>query len=174
MKEQAQKLKLLAFDVDGTLTQGDIHMSEQGECEKIFNVRDGMGMILARVLGLKVGIITGRKGDITPRRAADLKLDFCLTGISDKVAAMQGLLDEYGWAWEEAGYMGDDLNDLGVLARVGMAAVPADATPEATAQADVVLRHCGGEGAAREWIEMVLKAQNKWQQAVELFTKPRA
>lgn len=169
--EAMKAIRLLAFDVDGTLTTGTICMGPEGEISKTFHARDGMGMVLARKAGLVVGIITGRAGAITERRANELGLDFCCTGVRDKVAVMEELLQTHGLTWEEAGFMGDDWNDLGVLVRVGVSAAPADATKEVLDTVHLRMQSSGGQGAAREWIEMILQAQGKWKQMLSQFSE---
>ena len=94
---------------------------------------------------------------------------FCRQGVQNKVAELSQIIAEEGWSWEEIGYMGDDLNDLGVLARVGFAAAPADAALEVQDGADWIASRNGGDGAAREWIEMVLKAQGRWDELVQFY-----
>ncbi len=170
MTESMKNLKLLAFDVDGTLTHGRIHLGEDGELLKVFNARDGLAMHMAQRVGIKVGLITGRESMITQRRADELGLDFCVNGVINKVAALQNILDTYGFDWSEAGFMGDDLNDLGVLARVGVSASPADAVKEVKNTVDIIVTARGGKGAAREWIENILTARDEWQGMIEFFT----
>lgn len=173
MKDPAQRLRLIALDVDGTLTTGHLFIGPEGERLKAFHARDGMGIVLARRAGLKVGIITGRKSPITQRRSEELQMDFCAQGAADKVTALAQVLEEFGCTWEEAGFMGDDSNDLGVLARVGMAAAPADGTAEARELADFVATKEGGRGAVREWLEYILRRQGVWDELQEVFRNPQ-
>ncbi len=151
-----QRIRLVAFDVDGTLTDGGIYLGPDGECLKRFHARDGMGMVMARRAGLVVGLISGRKSAITKRRAAELGLDFCYDGVDDKVAALQAELTARRWTWEQAAFMGDDCNDVPILERVALAAVPADADALASAVATYRTRAVGGQGAAREWLDLLL------------------
>ena len=151
-----RRIRLVAFDVDGTLTDGSIYLGTDGECLKSFCARDGMGMVLARRAGLVVGFISGRASAITRRRAAELGLDFCYDGAHDKVAVLEAELQSRGYTWEEAAFMGDDINDVPVLQRVALAAVPADADVSAAAVAMYRSRHNGGRGAAREWLDQWL------------------
>ena len=164
-----KKLKLLVFDVDGTLTPATIAIGNDGELAKSFSVRDGLAMALAPYAGLKIALLTGRSSKITQHRGEELKVAFCRQGVQNKVAELSKIIEEEGWSWEEIGYMGDDLNDLGVLARVGFAAAPADAALEVQDCADWIAGRNGGDGAAREWIEMVLQAQGRWDELVQYY-----
>lgn len=154
--EQWRRIRLVAFDVDGTLTDGGIYLAGDGECMKRFHARDGMGMVMARKAGLVVGLISGRTSAITQRRATELGLDFCYDGIQDKVAVLEAELTARGWGWENAAFMGDDINDVALLQRVGLAAVPADADSSAASWAAYHSRFRGGQGAAREWLDRLL------------------
>lgn len=148
-----RRIRVVAFDVDGTLTDGSIYLGADGEALKRFCARDGMGMVLARRAGLVVGLISGRASAITRRRAAELELDFCYDGAHDKVAVLEAELTSRGYTWKDAAFMGDDINDVPVLQRVALAAVPADADVSAAAVAQYRSRCNGGRGAAREWLD---------------------
>lgn len=169
--KQAENIKLLAFDVDGTLTPGFLVMGASGENSKLFHVRDGLGLSLAHRMGYITGFITGRRSQIVEARGNELQVDFILMGVTDKVKAMESLLKKYGLSWEQAAYMGDDLNDLQLLERAGFSACPRDGVKEARKAADFVSRCRGGEGAAREFIEKVIKAQHRWKEAVDSYRK---
>ena len=110
--KNADKIKLFAFDVDGTLTNGTLVLGPDGEAYKFFNVKDGLALSLAHRMGYKTGFITGRSSKIVGARAKELHADFVLTGVENKIEALEGLLKEYGLSWEEAAYMGDDLRDV--------------------------------------------------------------
>lgn len=163
------KVKLIAFDVDGTLTNGLLVMGPAGEAYKLFNVHDGLAISLAHRLGYKVGFITGRTSAIVEARARELGCDFVLMGIKNKVEAMDGLLKKYEMKWEEAAYMGDDLNDLPLLTRVGASGCPLDSCDENQSACDFISHKRGGDGAAREFIEKILKSQDRWEEAVYSF-----
>lgn len=167
--KKAENIKLLAFDVDGTLTSGVLVMGEAGEAFKLFHARDGLALALAHRMGYKTAFITGRKSPIVENRGRELSVDFILMGISDKVSAMEKLLQEEGLSWEEAAYMGDDLNDLPLLEKVGLAASPRDGVKEVRECADFISRFEGGRGAARELIEKVMKSQHLWKEAVDSY-----
>lgn len=169
MMRGALKIRLIAFDVDGTLTNGQLVMGPNGEAYKFFNVHDGLALNLAHRMGYKVGFITGRTSAIVEARAKELHCDFVLMGIKNKTEAMHDLLKQFALTWEEAAYMGDDLNDLPLFSRVGLSGCPSNACVENRAMADFISRHKGGEGAAREFIEDILKSQDRWDEAVYSF-----
>lgn len=164
----AAKVKLIAFDVDGTLTNGTLVIGTE-ETVKLFNAKDGLGIACAERLGYVVGFITGRVSDPVSKRADELSLDFNFMGISNKVEAMEELLDHYHLTWEEAAYMGDDLNDLPLIHRVGFSASPKDGAEEVKKAASFVTKAKGGRGAAREFIEKILKDQGRWEEAVRSY-----
>ncbi len=165
----AEKVKLLAFDVDGTLTNGQLVLGPDGEAYKFFNVHDGLALSLAHRMGYKVGFITGRTSKIVEARAKELQCDFVLMGITNKTEAMHELLKKFQLEWDASAYMGDDLNDLPLFSKVGVSGCPANACVENRAMADFISRFKGGEGAAREFIEEILKSQDRWDEAVYSF-----
>lgn len=159
----------MAFDVDGTLTPGRLIFGPDGEVYKAFHVRDGMAFALAHRMGYKVGVITGRSSEIVSRRMEELKADFIEMNVSDKVAVLDSVRRRFGLSWEETAFMGDDLNDLPLFSRCGYAGCPSDGCGENREAADFLSSCAGGEGAAREFIETILKQQGRWQEAVSYF-----
>jgi 3-deoxy-D-manno-octulosonate 8-phosphate phosphatase (KDO 8-P phosphatase) len=155
-----QKIKLLATDVDGVLTDSGMYYSENGDEMKKFNTRDGMGMVMLRECGIKVAIITREDTKIVERRAMKLKITDLFQGTRDKVAAMEMLMKRHGLRWEEVAYIGDDVNDLEVLKRVGFAVAPADAAPQNKKVVHFVTQKKGGEGCVREICDMLLEINN--------------
>ena len=170
--KKAKKIKLIAFDVDGTLTDGSLMIGPEGEVCKFFHARDGLSFSLAHRMGYAVGFITGRRSAAVEARGKELQMDFVLMGISHKTEAMEKLLGEYGFSREEAAYMGDDLNDLSLMEMVGFSGCPVDGAEEVRRAADFVSRFSGGRGAAREFIEIILKSQNRWKEAVRSYQLP--
>lgn len=165
----AENIKLLAFDVDGTLTPGELFFGAEGEVYKVFHVRDGMAMGMAHQLGLITGLVTGRASEMVRKRGEELHVDFLLMGVSRKVEALQTVLDEHRLSWENVAFMGDDLNDLPVMTKAGLSGCPADAAKEVTMSAGFVSQYPGGHGAVREFIEEILKAQKLWDKTVNGF-----
>ena len=163
------RIRLIAFDVDGTLTPGTLVLGPQGEAYKLFYAKDGLAISLAHRLGYVTGLITGRFSETVRRRQEELRMDFASMGISDKVAAMDAVRRQHGLAWEEIAYMGDDLNDLALMEKAGFSGCPADGAEENRAAADFVSRWPGGAGAAREFIEAILKKDGRWDEAVRSF-----
>jgi 3-deoxy-D-manno-octulosonate 8-phosphate phosphatase (KDO 8-P phosphatase) len=166
---RAQGLEWLLFDVDGVLTDGILHYGHDGEILKRFHARDGMGFRLAQRAGLRLGLLSGRSGQPTETRAAELDFEAVILGSRDKAADFATFLRDHNTTAEQVAFAGDDLPDLPVLTRCGLSFAPADAAPEVLAAVDVVLETPGGRGAAREMIEKILKARDQWQDLVERF-----
>ncbi len=162
-------IRLMAFDVDGSLTDGRIFLGEAGETVKVFSARDGLGLSRAAKMGYLVGVITGRSSPVVEARAKELGMSFSLLGVSNKVAAMEDLLAKYGLSWEETAYFGDDWNDLALMHRVGFSGAPADATEENRQEADFVSDKKGGEGAARDFITRIWKRDHRYEEAMSGF-----
>jgi len=160
--ERAQRIKMIIMDVDGTLTDGMLTVLPDGEELKSYNVRDGMGILMARLAGLKTGIITGKVSKPLEKRAERLRIVELYQGILDKSKALAEILDRHNLTPEEIAYIGDDLGDLEVINKVGLAGAVADAHPEVTKHCHFISRHDGGRGAVREFIEFILSTQDKW------------
>ena len=160
-------IKLILLDVDGTLTDGGIYRDNNGEEFKKFNVKDGYVIINARKLGIDFGIITGRKSELVRIRAEELKIKYLYQGISEKVLILEELMESYNLKKEEIAYMGDDLNDLGIMKKVELKGAPQDAVSEVKDIADFVSSKKGGEGAVREFVEFILKKEEKWSKFLE-------
>ncbi|HZF98773.1 MAG TPA: HAD hydrolase family protein [Pseudoxanthomonas sp.] len=156
--QRAIAVRLACFDVDGTLTDGRLHFDDAGGEAKAFHVSDGQGLVLLRRHGIEVAFITARHGQAAERRAAELGIQM-FAGAKDKLAQVQRLCEECGLGLEQAAFMGDDLPDLRVMARVGLAVAPANAHPWIVAQAHWRTARAGGEGAARELCDLLLDAQ---------------
>lgn len=166
LKDKIKKIKALAMDVDGTMTDGSIYISEHGEAMKRFDVKDGLGISLLVNAGIQVAVITGRQSKIVLERARELKISEVIQGAAYKGQAMEGLAEKQGISLEEIAYIGDDLNDLPAFEAAGCAFCPADAAKEVKERCHVVLEHNGGFGAVREAAEIILKAQGKYEDVV--------
>lgn len=170
-EQAAKKIKLIALDVDGVLTDGTIYIGNEGEVFKGFNAKDGMGISCALRSGIKVVIITGRKSEIIRRRAEELGITTVLEGVHDKEAALKQLLRQNKLRLEQVAYIGDDLNDLAPMFSCGLSFAPADAALAALDVADFVLLNDGGRGAVREAIELILMSQDKWDDIVQAYSE---
>lgn len=149
-----QKIKLLVLDVDGTLTDGGVYISEKGEQTKKFNVKDGMGIVTLKKAGIEVGIISHSSvSEMISNRANTLKLQYVYVGQQPKVEVLQQWLEELHLGPEEVAYMGDDINDLDIIDFCGLTACPADAIAVVKERVDQVMTQKGGEGAVREFID---------------------
>jgi 3-deoxy-D-manno-octulosonate 8-phosphate phosphatase (KDO 8-P phosphatase) len=167
----AQEVRLLLLDCDGVLTDGGVILGTDGQEFKRFDIQDGMGVSMARRVGLKVGVITGRASDAVRKRAKELNLDALIEGAKDKVAALDEVLAEHGLNRSQAAYMGDDIQDLAILGACGFSLAPANARPEVRERVHFVTEARGGQGAVREAIEALLVAQGHWDQLVQDFAE---
>jgi 3-deoxy-D-manno-octulosonate 8-phosphate phosphatase (KDO 8-P phosphatase) len=172
IRQRAKRIKLFLCDVDGVLTDGSIFIGGEREFKR-FNIRDGLGIVVARRAGLKVGWVSARPSLVTKLRADELKIDFLVQqgDNTSKTAAIEQLLAHERLNWSDVCFVGDDIIDLGPLTRAGLAVAVGDAVPEAKAAAHLVTKASGGRGAVREVIEMILKAQGKWQPFVEKYSE---
>ena len=157
--EAAKKIKLIAFDVDGVLTDGRISYTSAGDEIKSFNVRDGHAIKILGRTGLSAAIITGRSSTMVDRRAGELGIELVYQGIRDKNVSLDEIVSKLGLSFDEIAYMGDDVVDLPVMTRVGLGCCPADAAEEVLERADLVTAAGGGNGAARELIMFILKSK---------------
>lgn len=162
MKEHLRKIKVVAMDVDGVLTDGRIIVDSNGIETKNFDVQDGFGIVFLKKCGIKTAIISARESGITTYRAKDLKVDKAYVGVYPKLSAYENMLEEFKVIDEEVCFIGDDLADLVVMRRCGIAAAVANAVFEIKQAADYVTDRHGGHGAVREVIEMILQAQGHW------------
>lgn len=164
--ERARRVRLMLFDVDGVLTDGRLWYGPSGEAMKGFHVLDGHGMKMLMRTGTEVGFLSGRSSGAVATRAAELGIAHVLQGIEDKRAAFDALLARLGLQAAQAGFMGDEVVDLPVLACCGFACAPAQAHERVRAGAHLVTRAAGGAGAAREACEFVLAAQGRLEAAL--------
>jgi 3-deoxy-D-manno-octulosonate 8-phosphate phosphatase (KDO 8-P phosphatase) len=169
---RAKRIGLVLFDVDGVLTDGKILLHADGTESKQFDIKDGTGIVLAQRAGLTVGFLSARRAAATQQRAMQLGVTLVHQGVSSKLETYGQIVDALLLDDEQVAYMGDDIVDLAVLARVGLAAAPADAAPDVRSRAHWVSQACGGRGAARELIELILRAQDKWEPLVAEYGAP--
>ncbi len=167
---RAQGLEWLLFDVDGVLTDGTLYYTRWGEQVKTFHVRDGQGFGLARRAGLKLGLLSGRRSRALERRATELAFDAVILGSKDKIADWERFLAKHHTAPRQVAFIGDDLIDLAVLGRCALSFAPSDAVPEVRSVVHRVLSASGGHGAAREMIELILKARGDWDRVLAQFS----
>jgi 3-deoxy-D-manno-octulosonate 8-phosphate phosphatase (KDO 8-P phosphatase) len=170
---RARKIKLFLMDVDGTLTDGGVCLISStiaGEPivseMKVFNSEDGQGLSLAHTMGIQTGFITGRHSPAVAKRAQELKVTFVYLGQQTKTAAFDECIQKAGVTEDEVAYMGDDLPDIPLARRAGLAVCVADGAPDLAAICHFTTRRLGGRGAAREVVELILKAQGRWAEAV--------
>ena len=168
---RARKVRLLLLDVDGVLTDGHILLQSLADGTategKAFHSQDGAGLKMARAAGLRTGVISGRRSPAVERRAQETGMEFVYQGYAQKLEAYEAILRAAGVRDAEVAYAGDDLPDLPVMARVGLAVAVQDAVAEVRRAAHFVTSRGGGDAAVRELIEYILKAQGKWRVASE-------
>lgn len=156
------KIKMLVMDVDGTLTDGCIYIGAEGEVMKAFNVQDGAGIVYQLPkMGIAPVIITGRKSEITARRAEELRIAHLYQGVGEKLPQLKLVAAQLGLEPEEVAYIGDDLNDMACMDWCGLSACPADAVPEVLEKAEYICKRSGGRGAVREFIDHLEKLWNE-------------
>src|SRR5258708_213526 len=172
LKKRLARVKLVLCDVDGVLTDGSIFIGGEHEFKR-FNIRDGLGLVLARRAGLKIGWVSARPSPATKLRADELKIHFLVqqTDRMSKTGAIEELLAREKLSWNDVCFVGDDIVDLGPLKRAGFSVAVADGVAEAKAAADFVSRVGGGRGAVREVVEMILKAQGIWEPFVKHYSE---
>ena len=171
--ERASRIKLLLMDCDGVLTDGRIYLLPApggGLFEtKTFGSQDGIALQWAHRCGIKTGIISGRASPAVEERARTAKMRYLYQGDTRKMPLLEEILADSGLAAEQVSYIGDDITDLPIMRRVGLSAAPSDARPEVLAAAHFVAPGLGGNGAVRDVIELLLKAQNKWQEILDQY-----
>jgi 3-deoxy-D-manno-octulosonate 8-phosphate phosphatase (KDO 8-P phosphatase) len=169
LSDRCQPIELIVSDIDGVLTDGGIVLDNQGIETKRFCIRDGQGIRLWQKAGYRFGLISLRSSQIVSIRANELGIDIIRQGTSDKLATLQQILDELGLQPRQACYIGDDLPDLPAVRAAGLGVAVADACGELRQAAHYVTTLGGGGGAVRETIEMILKAQRRWEDIIQAY-----
>jgi len=169
--EKAKKIKLLILDVDGVLTDNRLFYGDNGVEYKTFYTRDGHGMVMLQKSDVEIGIITGRKSQLVSNRMKDLKVKHVYQGVPDKLPTFTKLIEELGLELNEIAYVGDDILDLPILLRVGLAVTPLDGDNEVKSRVHHVSQHAGGHGCVREVCEIIMRAQGSWQQHMDFYLR---
>lgn len=163
-------IKILVLDVDGTLTDGKIYVDDEDNSFKAFNVKDGFALVNWLKLGGEVAILTGKKSNIVERRAKELGIKYIIQGSKNKKQDLKNLLKELNITFENVAYMGDDLNDLGVMKSVGFSACPKDSVQEVLEITNFISSKNGGDGAVREFLEHIMKKNGMWKKILEKYS----
>lgn len=166
-----QNVKLIALDVDGTLTDGTLLYGPDGAHSKAFHVADGLGIVMARGMGLRVAVISGRSSRAAETRMAELNVTDLVQNCGDKAVALQQLLQKYELTPAEAAYVGDDINDLPAFDVAGVKIAVADASDSLKARADWITPRPGGHGAVRDAVEEILRRQGRLDEAVAVYVE---
>lgn len=169
--QKAAQVKLVIFDVDGVLTDGRLFFGDDGQEYKAFHSRDGHGMKMLQQSGVEVGIITGRTSKVVEHRMANLGVQHVYQGKLEKLPAYEELITKLGLTPEQVAYMGDDVVDLPIMLRVGLAVATNDAHKLVTQHAHWQTPHGGGQGAARDLCELIMEAQGTLEAAMQAFLK---
>jgi 3-deoxy-D-manno-octulosonate 8-phosphate phosphatase (KDO 8-P phosphatase) len=169
LHKRAARIECLLTDVDGVLTDGTIALFGDDIELKQFHVWDGSGIKYAQRAGLRVGFITGRTSETVSRRARELGVEDLYMGAIRKLPVLEEVMEKHGLQPEQIAYMGDDLIDIPILTRVGLAAAVPEAHPEVLSRVHLVTAAAGGKGAFRELIELVLKARGNWEAVMERY-----
>lgn len=160
------KYRLFVFDVDGTMTDGGIYYDENGNEMKKFCTKDAAGFFAAREAGIRIMVLTGRECGATTRRMQELKVDYLYQNVKDKVSFLDNFMKEHNIEKGEAGYIGDDLNDIPAMNLCGFVGCPKDSCQEVIERANYVSKVCGGHGAVRDVIEHILRTEGIWTSSV--------
>jgi 3-deoxy-D-manno-octulosonate 8-phosphate phosphatase (KDO 8-P phosphatase) len=171
LRKKAASIRLLLLDVDGVLTDGRIIIDDRGVETKAFDVRDGQGITLLIRAGIQVGFITARRSKIVQHRARELGVQIVRQGVRSKADAYREIQRQTGLADLQIAYVGDDIIDLPILNQVGLAVTVSDGWPELSRQVHYVTEKSGGRGAVREVAELILMAQNKWQELIRDYQR---
>lgn len=171
LSERASKIRLVLFDVDGVLTDGSLFYGDDGQEYKAFNSRDGHGMVMLQKSGVQIGIITGRTSEVVNLRMKGLGIELVYQGQRDKLPAYEELKARLGLTDEQIAYVGDDVVDLPVMRRVGLAIGVADAHAEVRQRAHWCTQAPGGRGAAREICEFLMQAQGTWDEQMAFYLR---
>ncbi len=168
-RQRATRIRLMAFDIDGVMTDGGLTYTDEGRELKTFNVMDGLGLKFLQRAGIELAIVTGRRSGVVAARAADLGIRHVFQGNEDKRSILAGLIADLGLHWPEVGYMGDDFIDLPVMRLAGFAVAPANAHPRVKEYAHAVTDARGGQGAVREAAEFILLAQGRLESVLSPY-----
>ena len=171
LRARLAAIQMMVFDVDGVLTDGAIVYTDEGAEAKAFDSRDGLGLRVAGEAGMALALMTGRASRVVERRARDLHISDVLQRVGDKAESLRHLADEKGIPLDRVAFMGDDVNDREAMRLAGIAIAPADAVEEIRDLAHIVTIAPGGRGAAREAVEAVLRAQDRWEAAVDGYLR---
>ena len=162
-----KNIRLIILDVDGTMTDGGVYIDNNRVETKKFSIKDGCGIQVAHTQGIQFMIMTGRESNCVLQRAEELHIEYVFQNVKNKVSFIESFMKEQNLERDEVAYIGDDLNDYYAMGKVGTCACPSDAAPEIRGRCDYVLRSRGGEGAVREFVELLLKDKGLWEKAIE-------
>jgi 3-deoxy-D-manno-octulosonate 8-phosphate phosphatase (KDO 8-P phosphatase) len=168
---KASRIRLVLFDVDGVLTDGKVLLHPDGSESKRFDIKDGLAIVWAQRAGLTVGFLSARASTSTLHRAAQLGVTLVHQGVASKLETYEQIVGDLCDDDADVAYMGDDIVDIPVLMRAGLAAAPSDASADVRSRVHWISAAAGGNGAARELIELILRAQNRWDGVLAAYTR---
>ena len=165
----SKPIKLFLTDIDGVWTDGGMYYDENGSEFKKFNTSDSAGVLFCRLSNIQVGIITGENSQAVKRRAEKLKIEYCFLGVNDKVKLAKDLIDELGISWDEVAYIGDDINDIQLLKKVGLSACPINSPKYVKELVNWIIPTKGGDGAFRHFVERYLNQNDLLRIAIDNY-----
>ena len=174
VRKKAERIKIVLMDVDGTLTDGKLYILPSGDEIKAYDVKDGAAIVLAQLLGLKVGIITGKKSNNVLERAKRLKIEDVYVGAINKLPVLKEIMEKYGYTADDICYIGDDIGDYSVMNSVGFSVAVGDAHYKVKEIADYITEKRGGQGAVREVFDIIFEAKGLYGELVKLFEKEKS
>ncbi len=166
--KNAAEITMVVTDIDGVLTDGRVFFLD-GALSRFFNIKDGFAFVMLKLSGIKTAVISGKSSAESKKRLKELGVDYYLEGVSDKLAAMEEIIEKSGIGWENVCYIGDDLPDLPVMKKAGFSSSPSDACTEVRNSADYVCGKEGGKGVFRETAEVILKEKGIWEEILQKF-----
>ena len=169
--DKAKKIKVLIVDIDGVMTDGKLHYTNNGDEFKSFDVTDGLGLVIAQRKGIKCAILTAKQSNIVTKRASDLGIEKVYQGYHFKIEVLEDIKKAFEVSSEQICFIGDDIIDITVLKEVGFAVAVKNARSEVKKEADYITEAQGGNGAVREICELILKAQGKWEEVLDVYSK---
>jgi 3-deoxy-D-manno-octulosonate 8-phosphate phosphatase (KDO 8-P phosphatase) len=171
IKDKAKNIKVLVLDIDGVMTDGKMHYTNNGDEFKSFDVTDGLGIILAQKHGLKCAILTAKESNIVAKRAKDLGIEQVYQGYHFKIEVLDDIKKAFDVTAEEICFVGDDIIDIPVLKKIGLSVAVKNARAEVKREVDYITQVAGGYGAVREVCELILNAQGKWEEVLDVYCK---
>ncbi len=173
IENKARNIRMVLLDVDGVMTDGRVLLLPDGQEVKFFSIHDGFGIVCAMKAGIRIGIISGRSSPSLKLRCQELNIEDVYMEKMDKLPVLEQIIKERNLSYDQIAFIGDDVPDLPVLEKVGLSAAPANAHESVKARVDLVLGKSGGDGAVREFLDLLLQAQGKTDSILKKFSSKK-